>query len=175
MLLDPQGNKLGDKNLKDYDAVAKIREDNRKLTDKHKIPNQAILEDREAAIGVAMAPATFIQRLQKLPGVIVEPGGVPNAVAVRATVLDGDPESPTNGTYIKKYISGFFTNQIMPEWSYLILDKNGIPTREVRGWRTVLLALFHSRICTYPQLKAAFGEPNGQRNVLWREQTQAAR
>jgi hypothetical protein len=164
-------NDLGDKRLSPIEANCKLREENQRLIDAKKIPNQALLEDHDMALGNPMSPNDFIQKIKKLnPAIIVEDGGVYGAVAVR--LVGTDPET---GEYGKRYISGFYKNEMLPEFSSIITDEKGLPKREVRGWRSVLLALLKSGAVTFPQLKAAFGEPQGSRNILWRQQTQERR
>lgn len=175
MLLDPQGNKLGDKRVENSDAVARLREGNRELAAPKRLPNQDLLENQDMALGTPMSPSLFISKLRTLPGILVEPGGFHNAVAIRTVVLDTDPESPTHGQQVKKYLSGFFTDRLLPEYSSVLSNEAGLATREIRGWRTVLLAMFHSGAVSLSQLKAVFGDANGQRSKLWREQTQSAR
>lgn len=175
MLLDAHGNKLGDKRVENAEGVARLREQVQVLADTKRIPNQDMLENQDMAVGTPMSPALFIEKLRKFPNVLVEPGGWPNAVAVRTVVRDTDFESPTFGKQIKRYVTGFVTDRVLPEFSHILTNDMGVPTREVRGWRTVLLALFHQKVVTLAQLKAAFGDANGQRSKLWAEQTQSAR
>lgn len=173
MLLDCSGDKLGDKNIKDEDGVARLRESIVNQCAKKRIPNQTLLEDQEMALGAPMSPALFIEKLRKLPGILVEPGGAgPTAVAVRMIVTDQDPTSPTHGQPIKIYLSGFWTDKVLPEFSSILSSKFGLATREIRGWRSVLLAIHRQGGATLPQLKALFGDANGQRAILWKEQTQ---
>jgi hypothetical protein len=173
MLIQPDKNELGDLRLDAKEGVAKLTEDIKKQRQKDHIPNQILLEDQEMAVGECMQPAEFIRRLQKFPNVIVEQGGLPNAVRVCTPGIDEDKDSPTYGQTIKKPLAcGFYIDRLLPEWSSVVNDKWGVPVREIRGWRSVLLKLMHAGVLTYPQVKAAFGEPTGQRNILWREQTQ---
>jgi hypothetical protein len=161
---------LGDKMLSPEEGVCKLREGNLKLAAEKKIPNQKLLEDQDMAVGEPMLPQELIRRIQKLnPLVIVEKGGIPNAVAVRIPSVDDE------GKPCKRYLTGFYIDRALPEFSSVVTDKNGLPVREIRGWRTVLLALFNNKVATYEQLKAMFGEPNGQRNTLWMSQTREKR
>jgi hypothetical protein len=161
---------LGDKMLSPEEGVAKLREGNLKLASAKKIPNQNLLENTDMALGNPMMPQELIRRIQKInPKIIVEKGGIPNAVAVRYPVLDDE------GKLTKRYLTGFYVDRALPEFSSVLTDKNGLPTREERGWRSVLLALFHANVATYEELKAMFGEPNGQRNSLWMSQTREKR
>lgn len=143
------------------------------MCNKKRIPHQDMLEDQDMALGTPMSPTLFIEKLRKLPGILVEPGGAgPTAVAVRTVVKDQDPESETFGQPIKIYLSGFWTDKILPEFSSILPNKFGLATREIRGWRSVLLAMHRQGAVTLPQLKAVFGDANGQRSILWKEQTQ---
>jgi hypothetical protein len=170
MLIVPDKSDLGDLKLSPEEGVAKLKEGNAKLTAQYKLPNQSLLENHDMALGIAMQPSAFIARIQKLnPAILVEKGGVPSAVAVRIPGFDDE------GNYVKKYVTGFYTDRILPEFSSIATDEKGLPWREQRGWRSVLLALLKAEALTYPQVKAAFGEPNTSRNVLWREQTQEKR
>jgi hypothetical protein len=170
MLILNDSSDLGDNKLSPEEGVAKLKEGNKKLASAHKIPNQELLENKGMAQGVEMSPADLIRRIQKLnPNLLVEQGGIPNAVAVRKFALDED------GLLGKKYVTGFYVDRALPDFSSIIVDNNGLPKREIRGWRTVLLALMNADVLTYAQVKTEFGEPHGQRNSLWMEQTRDKR
>jgi hypothetical protein len=158
---------LGDKRLSPEEGNFKIREGNQKLIDEKKLRGQSLLENKDMAMsGMAMQPSEFIRKIQKInSSIIVEKGGYPDCVAVRYPTYDEDEHK-----IVRKYVSGFPVNEMMQEFSHITVDAKGLPHREVRGWRSVLLALIKQGILTYPQVKAAFGEPTGQRNVLWNEQ-----
>lgn len=160
---------LGDKLLSPEEGVAKLREGNLKMAAQFKIPDQELLENIEMARGDSLHPNEFIYRLRKLdPELIVEDGGIPNCVAVRKFVRDEDGLQ-------KKYLTGFYVDRAFPEFSSILPDKNGLAKREIRGWRTVLLNLLRTKAVTYKQVKAVFGEPQGQRNSLWMQQTRGMR
>lgn len=162
--------------LSPEENVAKQKEEIRNSREKFKHPRQHILDNVDMAVGAPMQPQEFIRRLKKAgPRLIIEQGGWQNAVAVRIPHVDEDPLSPTYGTLTKKYVTGFYTDRILPEWSSFINDSTGVPRREVRGWRTVLLMLIAVNALTYTAATKEFGEPQGQRNILWREQTQERR
>jgi hypothetical protein len=166
MLILDSSEYLGDKRLSPEEGNYKIREGNQKLIDEKKLPGQTLLENKDMAIGRALQPSEFIRIVQKInPKIIVEKGGYPDAVAVRYPTWDEDEQK-----LVRKYVSGFMANEVLQEFSNITVDAKGLPHREVRGWRSVLLALIKQGILTYPQVKAAFGEPTGQRNVLWNEQ-----
>ena len=160
--------------LSPEENVAKQKEEirnDRQARLKH--PRQNILDDKDMAVGEALHPNEFIRKLRLVnPHLIIEDGGVPGAVAVRVRALDDDPLSPRHGQYVAKYVSGFFKDRILQEFSHFINDRDGIPVREVRGWRTVLLMLIHQGHLSYKKTTEVFGEPQGERGILWREQMQ---
>lgn len=156
--------------------VAKLKEEVQHQRDALKPKNIDLLSNAEMALGKVLMPSEFI-RLLKLagPNLIIEPGGYKDAVAVRIQVIDDDPLSPTHGTYVKKYVSGFYVDRPLAEYSCFINDASGVPYREVRGWRTVLLMLISVGALRYQDVNRVFGEPEGQRNILWKQQTQERR
>jgi hypothetical protein len=142
MLIQTDHNELGDKRLDVAEGIAKLKEDNKALLATKKIADQADLENREAALGQVLPTSEFIQLLKRIcPGLIVEPGGYPNAVALRRWV---------NGE--KKYVSGFKLGYL-PEFSYIHTDEHGLPTEEVRGWRAVLTALTKQGLISFEALQ----------------------
>jgi hypothetical protein len=169
MLIQPDRNELGDKRLNEVEGLAKAKEENLALAAQNKIPDQAVLEDAKAALGMPLHPNELIRRIQRLnPRIIVEPGGVRNAVAVRTLAFDTEI-----GKEEKKYITGFYIDMPMPEFSCVVLDNKGLPVKEVRGWRTVLLALIRQKLLTKKQCDLTFGKAQGQRTSLWDRQTQS--
>lgn len=167
MLIYDDSRKL--KRLDEVESLASIKEGNAAMTAKMRIPDQDILENREAALGWPMQPSEFIRRIEKLNSAIkIQTGGVRGAVAVRAPQL-------VDGKMELKYISGFYVDQPLPEFSCVVLDDKGLPFREVRGWRTVLLGLVKAKVLTIEQVDLTFGKPNGGRAILWQKQTKDKR
>lgn len=176
MLIYDDSSSLGDKKLNEVEGTARIKEDTLSKREKFKHPQHDILINHEMAEGNSMEPAEFIRRLQALdPSIIVEAGGIPNACAVRVICWDDNPNSDEYGKFIRKYVSGFYTDRKLPEFSSLIVEDDFTPRREVRGWRTVLLQLINQKVVTYKQVKTAFGDPSGKRNSLWMSQTKELR
>lgn len=176
MLILPDSSSLGDTHLSPEENVAKLKEGIANTLETKKIKNQADLENVEMSLGEVLQPNDFIRRVEKINSDInIKKGGYPGAVQVRFMTWDADHDSPTFGTKVSKYVSGFFVDRPLQEFSIIVPGPNGLATRHIRGWRTVLLDLFHAGALTYPQIKAAFGEPLGQRNGLWMEQTQTGR
>lgn len=166
---------LGDTKLSPLENVAKLKEGNQKLISQKRIPNQSLLENTDMALGTPMVYSELVRRVKKIaPQVIFEDGGVKNAIAVRHYTYDPYGGDDAKGGYQKKYISGFY-KEVLPEFSSITTDKKGLPHRELRGWRSVLLALMKSGAVTMEALVKEFGHPNGQRSCLWNEQTQDLR
>jgi len=146
MLIQTDIAELGDGRLDAKEGLAKIKEDNQRLLDTKKIPDQKELENSEAALGQVLPTNEFIRLLIRIcPGLLVEKGGYPNAVALRMFV---------NGE--KKYVTGFELGYI-PEYSSVLTDENGLPVKEVRGWRNVLVALLKQGLINTEILKREFG------------------
>lgn len=161
---------LGDVRLSAEEGLAKIKEENAKADEQFHIQDQKVYENREAALGTPMQPSELFRRLLKLnAGIIIEQGGMPNAVAIR--YMRPDPENP-QGPKIKTYVTGCYVDNPLPEFSAVVVDQRGKPWREIRGWRSVLLALVTQNILTMQQVKLMFGNPTGQRGEQWYKLTQ---
>lgn len=158
MLILPDSADLGDKKLSPAEGLEKFKAENQRLVDQKRIPDQDVLEDVKAALGRRLDWQDVVRAIKAInPAIIIEDGGMPNAVAVRIL---------RNGE--KEYITGFY-KQPMPEFSSVLVDEKGLPVREVRGWRTVLTALIQSKAVSFKQVKdaAIFGDANGKRGELW--------
>lgn len=158
MLILPDSSDLGDKKLSGAEGLAKFKAENQALVDTKRIPDQDVLEDVNAALGRRLDWTDVVRAIKLInPDIIVEDGGMPNAVAVR--ILRGGE---------KVYLTGFYKTP-MPEYSSVLVDEKGLPVREVRGWRSVLTALIQSKAISYKQVKnaALFGDANGKRADLW--------
>lgn len=163
MLIQPDSSQLGDKCLSPEEGLIKIKEENRKLTEKLKLKGQAELENKDMAQGRPMAYQDFIYLLKKMnPQLICEDGGYPNAIAVRI------PAHLEDGTFGKKYVTGFM-KEVLPEFSWVKTDDRGVAKRENRGWREVVKKLIEQRVVSYKDAVDVFGEPNGIRAGRWYE------
>lgn len=166
MLIQPDIHELGDKRLDMAEGIAKAKEDNLRQAAKHKVPDQKLLEDAEMARGNLMSWRELIRRVKRInPEILFEKGGMPNAIAVRVI----DP-----ATKEKTYISGFYCEDL-PEYSSLVVDEHGLPVRETRGWRTVLLSLIRAHHLDPEKVEVMFGPAVGQRTMLWDRSLQAHR
>jgi hypothetical protein len=163
-------NQLGDKRLDPTENLAKLREGNEKLSARSRIPHQEIFEHKGMALGIPMASNDLIRLLKKMaPALIIEDGGVRNAVAVRV-----GPVLLEDGTIGKRYLTGFYKGTL-PEFSCIFSDERGRPTREDRGWRTVVLNLIKQGVVSYKDAVDVFGEPSGVRAGRWQEILRAKR
>lgn len=143
------------------EALAKAAEDTKRQASANRIDDQDLLEDHDAARGQEMEANELIRRLHLLnPKILITPGGIEGAVAVRYPLPD------EHGNIVQQYITGFYL-QKLPEFSSVITDKMGLPYRECRGWRSVLLPLIERGILDLRKVDVMFGPASGQRTGLW--------
>lgn len=171
VIMSPRWNEV----LDPTENLAKQKEllHNQKQAFRHPAQNLAVgPENKEASQGTPLEVNEFVRRLSKAaPNLLIEPSCQGGAIAIRKLDLDLDATSATYGTVVKKYVSGFpVVAGRLPEFSYFINDAEGIPVREIRGWRTVLLMLIAQDAISYAASKKEFGDPTGQRGVLWEQQ-----
>jgi hypothetical protein len=145
------------------EAAHKAKEDTLKQASARRIPDQNTLEDHDAARGYEMDPVDLIMKIQKLNrDIVVMKGGVRNAVAVY--IPDRGPDAHELGL---KYVTGFYINEKLPEFSSVTVDQVGVAHKETRGWRSVLLALINAGALDRKKVDLTFGPANGQRSDLW--------
>lgn len=167
----PRWNEVLDPN----ESLAKIKEElfNQKQQFRNPAQNLAVgPNNQEASEGTPLEINEFVRRLAKAaPNLLIEPSCGGGAIALRTLTMDEDPQSDTFGKVVKKYVGGFpVVAGKLPEFSFFVNDQHGIPVREIRGWRTVLLMLIAQNAVSYAATKKEFGDPPGQRGELWREQ-----
>jgi hypothetical protein len=149
------------------EAVDKAREDTKKQASANRIPDQSLLENHDMARGSELEANELIRRLERLdPKILIQKGGIEGAVAVRYPLPD------ENGDIKPQYVTGFYL-QKLPEYSSVTLDNMGLPHREVRGWRSVLMALIDRGILDRGKVDLLFGPASGQRTGLWYRALQA--
>lgn len=181
-LMQPDKNELGDKRLNPEESVAKEREELLSIRHKkHAFPGQDLLSDADRSIGSRIPSGEFITRLQKLNPAILVKDGIPGNVALY--VRKSESEMAVDGYDLlrpqwwneHKYVTGFPT-QPLAEWGHLTTDTDGIAEREVRGWRSVLIAAIKAKAFTYEAAVEEFGDPiEDQRSRFWFEQLQGYR
>lgn len=143
-----------------HEANHKAREENLKMASARRIADQDVLEDQEMAQGIVLDHNELIRRIQLLnPKILIQAGGVQGAVAVRYPKYE-------DGEHTLAYITGFYLEPL-PEFSSVTLDDMGLPHREIRGWRSVLLALIKAGALEQEKVDTLFGPAMGQRTGLW--------
>ena len=170
---------LTDKRLNPEEAVIRERQELLKMASKSKISGQEELEDAERACGPRLNWTEVLRRLQKCNPQIQVKDGMPGSVALylrkkswEFTESDqlGD-QRPKDPFFIDhKYVGGFPKHE-MPEYSFVDIDTSHLPTREHRGWRSVLIALIKTGAITYESAIKEFGDPTGDsRSGRWFDQ-----
>jgi hypothetical protein len=179
-LVQTDSQELGDKRLNPEESVSREREELLKVAAANRIWGQDELEDPERSAGPRMPYTELIRRLQKLNPAIKVRDGIPGNVALYfpKTREEWDAgsnygDNPIDDFFLDhKYITGF-KKEPLPEYAHVLLDSSLLPTREARGWRSVLLPFIKGRIITYQQAMEEFGDPsNDKRSGLFLEQIQ---
>jgi hypothetical protein len=180
MLIQPDRHELGDKRLDPAENVAKQREELLAMAAKHKLGKQDELEDPERAKGPRLHCNDIIRRLLKVIPTLRVKDGSPGNVALYIHRNPAEVEDAINSwefgknTFFlyHKYVGGLPNAQI-PEFSTIDIDSSHLPTREHRGWRSVLITLLKQGIVSYNALIKEFGDVGtDRRGWRWNEQTQ---
>lgn len=155
MLIKPDSKYLGDKIVLDEEAIAKHKEETLAMRhEKHAIAEQDVLANKEMALGQPMAWTELVRRLKLLnPNLVIQDGGYPNAIAVR--IQNGNET---------EYVTGFM-KEVLPEYSWVTLDQDGIAKHEKRGWRQVVFTILQRRLATYGDAVRIFGQATGARST----------
>jgi hypothetical protein len=128
------------------------------------------LEDHVLSQGKRMHWKEFLRILEKAnPRLLIKGGTEGNIAVYRLKRSDEDqtPDSNAPGWYnAHSYVTGFPCTWL-PEFSSITTDSHGVAKREIRGWRSVLMALIKARALTYNDAKRHFGEPMGARGWRW--------
>ena len=167
---------LGDEHLNPEEAVIHEREDLLRMAAKCKIHGQEELEDTDRSAGPRLYYAEILRRLRILNPRLAVLDGIEGNVALYRPLepWEYDPEQwdeeKPDWFNQYKYVGGMAKNWL-PEYSHVLLDTSNLPTREIRGWRSVLLALIKSRTIAVEGAIQQFGDPsNDQRSGRWEEQ-----
>lgn len=189
MLIEPDKNELGDKRLNPEEAVKKEREALLQLASRFKIPGQDELADPDRSSGPKMPWQELVFRLQKLnPKLQAKNSNVHGVPTIAIYYPKTESEKLNDGSYFEvaitekqkfhrdnKYVAGF-DRAFLPQYSHVLTDTSGLPTREVRGVMTVLLMLVRAGVLTHEQIKQEFQDPaNDQRSGRYFEQTRKER
>lgn len=171
--LTPQ---LGDKHLDPKEAVAREREELTKAIAPRKAYGQEELDNSGRSQGARLYYSVLLRKLKTVyPNLLVK-DGIPGNVAVyrpkteSEKINDGYDLSRPQWHNESRYVTGFPKDWI-PEWGHYLNDTDGIAEREVRGWRSILIAMIKQGLITYAAAVKEFGNPeHDQRSRFWFEQ-----
>lgn len=177
MLIEPDKSQLGDKHLNPEEAVIREREDLISIQSKHRIFGQDQLEDPARSGGARLYYTEIIRRIRKInPAIMIREGSDGQVAIYRHKRRDEydwqqyDPKQGRNWRWDHEYVIGMAKDWI-PEYSHVLTDNVLLPTREVRGYRSVLIALVKAGALPYRDVIREFGDPAGdQRSTFWFEQ-----
>ncbi len=177
MLIEPDRDQLGDKHLNSEEAVIREREDLIRIQSKHRIYGHDALEDPERSAGPRLYYTEIIRRIRKInPAIMIRDGSEGQVAIYRHKRHDEydweqfDPKQGRNWRWDHEYVTGMAMGWI-PEYSHVLIDNVKLPTREVRGWRSELIALVKAGVLPYRDVIREFGDPAGdQRSTFWFEQ-----
>lgn len=182
MLIEPDKSQLGDTHLSPQEALYREREKDLKAASVHRIYGQDELEQADRSSGPRMYYTEILRRIWKInPEIMVKEGvkgsnGTADSVAIyrpkRRNEIDWEQFDPRKGRdwrFDHEYVTGMQKTWI-PEYSSVTLDSSLLPTRELRGWRTVLITLIESGALPYKDVVREFGDPAGdRRSTFWFE------
>lgn len=175
-LVETDINELGDKRLNPEEAVFREREELLKITATRKIPGQAELENPDRSSGPKIHWRQLLYRLEKIaPAIRVKDSHVGGQQTIALYWPKTLSEKFNDGSFSilcttdnerfhrdHKYVGGF-NKDWLPFYSHVTTDSSGLPVREIRGVMTVLLMLARSKVVTFEQIKAEFGDPSEDR------------
>lgn len=170
MLIDPQGNKLGDTNLDFAESLAQKKEETKRIVAAYALPDEDKLTNQEANRGNGLEARELIHRITNIaPQVVIAQGGVPGNVALYVD-RDGKPH----------YVGGFPATGFIPEHSSIRVDENNLVitdhTRaEIRGWRNVIVRLLEEGVLNWEQAISISGDVENDHAVRWKKLTQGFR
>ena len=171
--LTPQ---LGDTHLDWNEFVVKEREYLRSLISHREAFGQKDIEKVERSEGSRLYYSVLLRKLRNIYPQLMVKDGIPGNVALyrpktQAEIINEGYDLAVPKWYSEyKYFTGFPKGAI-PEWGHYINDTDGIAEREVRGYRSVLIAMVKQRLVTYEKVVDEFGDPiHDQRSKYWFEQ-----
>lgn len=183
MLWQTDKNELGDKRLSPEETVIREREELLTMASTRKIGGQAELEDPMRAYGPRLQFTEIVSRLRRLNPALKFLEGTAGNLALylpkKRNEYDEAEHVAYDGAGMPKILDPFFWHHKyvggipkteLPEYGYVTLDSSNLPVREIRSWRSVLIALIKSGAITYKQAVTEFGEAVGPRSNRWHEQ-----
>jgi hypothetical protein len=177
MLIEVDSSQLGDTHLSPEEAIIREREELLKKASKHRIWGQTELEDSGRTGGSRLYYTEVIRRIRNInPAIMIREGSDGQVAIYRPKRHDEydweqfDPKVGADWRWDHEYVSGM-PKDWLPEYSGITLDSSNLPTREFRGWRSILIALVKGGAISYSESISEFGDPsNDRRSGLWFEQ-----
>lgn len=172
---------LGDSHLDPAENVVKQREAALAQAGKFRIYGQAELEDPNRGLGPKLQYTELISRLKMIAPRLSAVDGSPGNIALyfprtrkdyEDTVREWDWENDKKDPFfrVNRYVGGF-PKQELPEYSTVDIDTSLLPTREKRGWRSVLITLVKQGVISYHDAVLKFGDVGtDRRGWRWNEQ-----
>jgi hypothetical protein len=167
---------LGDRFLNPEEEVIRQREDLLHDISGRKAYGQEDIEKEARSEGPRLYYSVFLRRLKKIYPQFLVKDGIPGNVAVyrpktqEEIIQDGYDMLFPQWHNEHKYVTGFPKEDI-PEWGHYKNDTDGIALHEVRGWRSVLIAIVKQGLVTYEAVAKEFGDPiHDQRSKYWFDQ-----
>jgi len=134
------------------------------------------IDKAERSEGSKMYYSVLIRKLRNIYPALMVKDGMEGHVALyrpktdAEIVNDGYDLSVPRWYNESKYFTGFPKDAI-PEWGHYLNDTDGIAIREVRGWRSVLIAMIKQGLVTYESVLQEFTDPiHDQRSKYWYDQ-----
>lgn len=181
-LVETDIHELGDERLNPEEAVIRERTALLAKASQYRIYGQDELEDPERALGPRLQYTEVLSRLKRVcPQLKVQDGSEGNialyyprsAKDYEATVKEWDHTERGKDDHFFQYhrYVGGFPKQELAEYSTLDIDTSLLPTRENRGWRSVLITLIKQGVISYNEAVSQFGDVGtDKRGWRWKEQ-----
>lgn len=171
---------LGDRSLNPEESVIRLREENNSLLNNRRLHRQAELSDANRSAGPRLSWQEVVFRLSKCnPSLLFTDGSAGNVAIYRPFNRQELAEREYDWTRPAwwndhQYVGGF-PKDWLPEYSHVRTNERNLPTREYRGWRSVLLSLLKANAITIECANRHFGAATGQRSWSWNQQIQEMR
>ena len=168
---------LGDTHLNPEELVVRERESLLAQISNRKPYGQDELDKPERSQGPRLYYSVFLRKLRKIYPALLVKDGIPGHVALYRPKTESEMVNDGYDLTLPKWRNeheyfGGLPKDFIPEWGHYLNDTDGIAEKEVRGWRSVLIAMFKQKLITYEAASAQFGDPeNDQRSKFYMEQT----
>lgn len=173
---------LGDSHLDPAENVYKQREELLAKAGRFRIYGQHELENPDRGLGPKLQYTELISRLRQIAPRLKAIDGSPGNIALyfprtrrdyEDTLREWDWEHDMKQDPFfrrMRYVGGFPKHDL-PEYSTVDIDTSLLPTRERRGWRSVLITLVKQGVVSYHDAVRQFGDVGmDRRGWRWNEQ-----